>query len=545
MTPASRLPRFLLALPVLGLIGAGLAAVLLPAAGMLPALGLTTPSLAPFLAFLKTPHVPASLAASLWTGALSTLLALMLALYLAAGFERRTVLRLLLPPMLAVPHLSLALGLDTLFGPAGWLVRLLSPWATGLVRPPNWPEQPFLAGLPLVLGLVLKETPFLLLAAAAALPALGLERQGRVAAGLGYGPVEAWWKLSVPRLLPYLRLPLLAVLVYGVTNVEMAAVLGPTTPPPLSLRLLQGFRDPDLAARTAASAGACVLALGVFALALPLCMGRPFMALSAPWRLRGPSGRRGLWTRSLSDAGTIGLLAFWALAGAMLVLWSSAGPWRFPAVLPDRLDATTWTGTGLDGLLGLTGMTALIATAAAGLAALLALLELETRPRGAPAPFWVYLPLLLPQIAFVPGVGVLYLSLHLEGTFAAVIVLHALMALPYAHLFLAEAHRGIDPRYVMTARALGHGPLAVFWRVRLPLLRPALLACLAVGFAVSCGLYLPTLFAGAGRIVTLPVEALALGSGGDRRLIAALGLVLALLPLLAFALRAALQRAWR
>ena len=39
----------------------------------------------------------------------------------------------------------------------------------------------------------------------------------------------------------------------------------------------------------------------------------------------------------------------------------------------------------------------------------------------------------------------------------------------------------------------------------------------AVGFAVSAGLYLPTLFAGGGRFVTLTTEAVTLASGGDRR----------------------------
>ena len=71
----------------------------------------------------------------------------------------------------------------------------------------------------------------------------------------------------------------------------------------------------------------------------------------------------------------------------------------------------------------------------------------------------------------------------------------------------------------------------VFWRVKLPmLLRPVLIAC-AVGFAVSVGQYLPTLFAGGGRVATLTTEAVTLSSGGDRRVIGAYALLQALLPL--------------
>ena len=51
-----------------------------------------------------------------------------------------------------------------------------------------------------------------------------------------------------------------------------------------------------------------------------------------------------------------------------------------------------------------------------------------------------------------------------------------------------------------------------------------MLTAAAVGFAVSVGQYLPTLLVGAGRIQTLTTEAVALASGGDRRVIGAYGL---------------------
>ena len=61
------------------------------------------------------------------------------------------------------------------------------------------------------------------------------------------------------------------------------------------------------------------------------------------------------------------------------------------------------------------------------------------------------------------------------------------------------------------------------------LLKPVLVA-LAVGFGVSAGQYLPTLFAGAGRIVTLTTEAVTLSSGGDRRIVGLYTLLAAFLP---------------
>jgi putative thiamine transport system permease protein len=70
--------------------------------------------------------------------------------------------------------------------------------------------------------------------------------------------------------------------------------------------------------------------------------------------------------------------------------------------------------------------------------------------------------------------------------------------------------------------------------VKLPLLtRPILVAC-AVGFAVSVGQYLPTLFSGGGRIVTLTTEAVTLSSGGDRRILGIYAVLQTGLPLLAY-----------
>ena len=70
-----------------------------------------------------------------------------------------------------------------------------------------------------------------------------------------------------------------------------------------------------------------------------------------------------------------------------------------------------------------------------------------------------------------------------------------------------------------------------------------LLVAFAVGFAVSVSQYLPTVFAGGGRLETLTTEAVSLAGGGDRRLIGMLVFAQSVLPFLAFLLAAALP-AW-
>ena len=68
-------------------------------------------------------------------------------------------------------------------------------------------------------------------------------------------------------------------------------------------------------------------------------------------------------------------------------------------------------------------------------------------------------------------------------------------------------------------------------QVRLPLLLRPTLVAFAIGFAVGVGLYLPTLFAGAGRIATLTTEAVTLSSGADPRVMGVYTMLQAFVPL--------------
>ena len=154
----------------------------------------------------------------------------------------------------------------------------------------------------------------------------------------------------------------------------------------------------------------------------------------------------------------------------------------------------------------------------------------------------LYVPLLVPQVAFLFGSQVLSIQIGIDGTWVALVWSHLLFVLPYVFLSLADHYRALDERYSRTALCLGASPNRVFWRVKLPmLLRPVLFAA-AVGFAVSVTQYLPTLFAGAGRFVTLTTEAVSLSAGGDRRVMGVFAFLQAALPLIAFAAALALPR---
>ena len=535
----------------LGPIAAGLAGTLLPAFGYLPVLGLTLSPLDPWRMLLAAPGLGTALTLTLTSGLLSAAISYALAVGLCAAFHDRpwfTRLRLMLAPLLAVPHAALAIGFAFLIAPSGWIARMLSPWLTGWDRPPALATVADPHALALTAALVLKETPFLLLMMLAALNQVPSHRLMAVSRSLGYGPAVGWLKTVLPLVQKQIRLPLYAVLAYALSNVDMAIVLAPGTPPPLAVQLLRWFNDPDLAMRFPAAAGAVLLCLLV-ALVIALTRGIEALAgwLGRRWIAAGSRGQGGVGIRLTAGlGGGLGLcLSVLALLG--LGLWSLAGRWRYPDALPQTLTLSTWMRQSE--ALALPFWTTLWAGLAAVLIALalvLACLEHEQRRGRALSQrgLWLlYLPLLVPQVGFLFGVQVLLVVARLDGSAVALVWSHLLFVLPYVYLALAAPYRALDARYERTARCLGAGPARVFWRVKLPiLLRPILIAA-SIGFAVSVSQYLPTLFAGAGRYTTLTTEAVSLSAGADRRVVAVFAFAQGALPFLGFAL-ALLLPAW-
>lgn len=543
--PALTLGLFLLP------IGAGLFGTLLPAFGWLPALGGERLGLEPWRALFAQPGLGRAVLVSLVSGIGATLAAFAIVLLFCAGCHRSRLfrrLRLLLAPLLAVPHAAMAIGLAFLIAPSGLLARLVSPWATGWTLPPDLATVNDPWGLALLLGLTVKELPFLLLMTLGALGQVRAPQRLRTARSLGYGPATAWLKTVLPALYPLIRLPLYAVLAFSLSVVDMAIVLGPSTPPSLAVLVVRWFYEPDLSLRFVAAAGA-LLQLGLVAGAIALwALGeRLAAALGRRWLAAGGRGGSGRAVELAGGAAALGAVGL-GLAGLLgIALWSLAWRWRWPDALPGAWSLETWRRQ-LDGLAA-SGTTTLLLGLAATLAALVLVVGcLEREQRGGRRPgrgaLWLlYLPLLVPQVAFLFGVQVLAVRLGLDGRWPALVWSHLLFVLPYVFLALAESYRALDPRYGRAARCLGAGPERLLWRVRLPMLLRPLGFAAAVGFAVSVAQYLPTLFAGAGRFATLTTEAVALAAGGDRRVLAVYAFLQALLPLLGFLAAIALP-AW-
>jgi putative thiamine transport system permease protein len=510
-----------------------------------------------------------ALAMSLWSGVASTVLATAASAWLLSRTARPAQLQRLLQRqawMLAVPHAAFAMGLVLWIAPSGWLLRLFSPWATGLDAPPPWPTTQDPWGLGLIAVLTLKEIPFLLWSAGSHLlrpeVAARLQRELQLAASFGYGTEAAWWRIVWPQLLARMAAPLLAVLAYSLTVVDVALVIGPGSPPTLAVLAWQWLQDANVDHNAQGGAAAWALAALVV-----LCAAAAWALLQAPlwrrWRssgapqmMRWDTNWHGMAMHSAAapspgihaaagTAATALLTALYLAILTALLLGSFMGSWPFPALLPAHWSTAAWHTVWDSAASVWTTLWLAAASAACALLWVLAWLELAPPHWQARVQTLVYLPLVLPGLLWVLGLHRLALAWGLDASATGVWLAHVLACLPYVYLSMVGAYSGYDQRWWQLAASLGTTRWAFLLQAKWPMLRATIAAGFAVGFAVSVAQYLPTLYLGGGRFATVTTEAVGLASGGQRSLMAAFAWLQWLLPVLVFAVAARLARGRR
>jgi len=241
------------------------------------------------------------------------------------------------------------------------------------------------------------------------------------------------------------------------------------------------------------------------------------------------------------------LLVAWFLTPLLpLGLWAGAETWSGPSRLPQRWGTGNLTsvfasggGTAVLRSLALGSAVAALATPAGAVAARALALRQLRRPRLVAG--LLFAPVALPVFAVVMGLNVVFLRLHVPG-FVGIALVLVVAALPYTTFLMRAAYAAYDVAFEDEARTLGASPGAVRWRVRLPLLFPALAGAAFLAFLVGWSDYIVTLLLGGGRYVTLPMLVASAASGtGNEPTVAALSLV-ALAPPVLLLLTAGLLR---
>jgi putative thiamine transport system permease protein len=372
-------------------------------------------------------------------------------------------------------------------------------------------------------------------------------RSRNMTTALGYGKLAGFAFVLWPQLYKQIRVAIFAVLAFSASVVDVSLILGPSTPPPLSVVLVRWMNDPQLTYRFVASAGA-LLQLGLVLVLFGVWLGVERLGAILLHRA-AQSGRR----YGADNAPRVALMTIgWALTlsviigVALLGVWSIAGLWTFPDAMPHTLNMNSWA-RALPSIGAPLLATFIIGFTSAFLATLLCILCLATdsassktfRLMGAA----LSLPLIVPQTAFLFGLQVAALKSNVGYGYMALVITHLVFVLPYVFLSLAHPFQSLDKRYVLMALALGKSHTRALFDVQLPLLLRPIITAFAVGFAVSVGLYLPTLLIGAGRIPTITTEAIALASGGNRRTIGVYAFLQSIIPFTGFALAIAIP-AW-
>ena len=485
--------------------------------------------------FLSNPLLPHARITTAISAILGTVLAIIIALLIAIQLYPGSLwlqLRRRLPLMLSVPHAAFSIGFFFLIAPSGWLSRLIAQ-VMNWTMPPAWVTVQDEYGLSLALALAIKESWFLLWALSALLNERIVSQQMTIVRTLGYNRWQAWRYILLPQLLPRLGWPFTAVFAYSLSVVDMSIILGPTNPPTLAVLIWRWLTDADPIQQAQGSVAAVVLFLF---LASVIFLVR-FLWSKLLHSNYYPNGKR-VTTRPTSALRLYRPL-FWLgyTIVILLIAWSLAGTWFFPAVLPDAFSLHNWLQADFTPF----STSLWLASAVCFLCLPIALIWLEWGPQRYNA--LIYIPLIVPAMPLVAAQYAALLAWDLDSTIVGLIWSHLLWVLPYMILTLVGPYREFDQRYMTTARALGFSRLHACLTVKWPILIRPILASMAVGFAVSIAQYLPTLFAGGGRFVTVTTEAVALSSGGSRQTLAVQALLQIILPLSAFFI-AALIPVW-
>ncbi|XDF79647.1 thiamine ABC transporter permease [Aliivibrio fischeri] len=516
----------------------GLLGVAVSALGYIPPLGMHHFSLDGFALVFSWEGVWRSIGLTIYSAITSSYLACLITfavLQATWGSRFWRKVELSLSPLLATPHVAFAIGFAFLFAPTGMGVRALHGLFGYDASPQDINDLAFLIKDPHALGLIvmlaLKEVPFLLLMSISILTQLKIDQIEKVSASLGYSKAQMWWKCVFPQWLAKLRFPMLAVIAYSLSVVDVALIIGPTNPPTFAVLVWQWFTEPDLNLLPRAAAGAVVLfAIASLLIAFARLVEWTITKGIKCWQYSGRSGIS-LPGKSLF----LLIISLTVLMVPLMIIWSFAQRWRFPDLLPSRYSERFWQ-LEWDSILSTINQSLSIAIITASIALVLAVLAHEYRIKykwQVPG-YIIAIPMLIPQLSILFGLQVVTLYLSSDSYFFWVCWAHVFFAFPFVYLSLDGPWKSFDTGLTRVALSLGKSPLQAWWKVKMPILLPAIVFAWAVGISVSLAQYLPTLMLGAGRISTITTEAVALSSGFDRRVTAIYAIWQALLPLFFF-----------
>ena len=496
----------------------------LPSFGYFPILGKSEFNLNYFYISFNIAGISKSIIMSLFTGLGSTLLALFFSqVILLYFFKTRAYnyIKIIISPLIALPHITMAIGLIFLFSPSGLFFRLFSPWLTGFDRPPNFFIIPDEYGFFLILGLILKEIPFFILVSLSAIQQFSARQIFDLGKSLQNSNFSSWCILIFPLIYKKIRLVIFIVIAFTASVVDMSLILAPSTPSTLAIRILQIYQSSDIDSFFIASNLALIQLLIIIILLLSWMILERIVEhkLFFIFFMKILSFKI-FFLKNLIFASAAILFSLSVLGIFSSLLWGFSKNWYFPSFFPNSIDIDTFINFYNENKF-IIFISIFISVVVSFLSSLLTIIWVELmdilKMKKLYLEWIIFIPLFIPQISFLIGLQSFIILFNFDSFLIPLIIIQLFYVIPYSFIILAPSLREIKKDIIRIAASLGKNRFQRLVQIKLPIIMSSFLTSFAIGMLVSFSLYIPVYFIGAGRVTTLTVEALNLALSGSRQ----------------------------
>ncbi|MCF6305173.1 MAG: ABC transporter permease, partial [Rhodobacteraceae bacterium] len=113
-------------------------------------------------------------------------------------------------------------------------------------------------------------------------------------------------------------------------------------------------------------------------------------------------------------------------------------------------------------------------------------------------------PMIVPLIISAAGMYFFYSRIGLQGTYAGVVLAHAVLGIPFVIITVTATLVGFDRSLTRAAANLGAGPIRTFFKIQMPLILPGVVSGGLFAFITSFDEVVVVLFVGSAAQKTLP-----------------------------------------
>ena len=249
---------WLLLLPFLGvtaLVVVSVWNILVQSLGLIPAFGLTEPTIEYYRQVLTSETFLGSLGASLKIAVFSAVLATFLGVLVCValvGSRKNGIVHVVRLPLL-VPHIVVALFVITICSQTGLIARGAA--AMGIIADSTqFPQLLFTDSyVGVVLAYLWKEIPFVAYFVLALMSSVS-STLGEAAENLGASPRKSFFLITLPLSLPAITKAFLIIFIFAFGGYELPLILGATVPKALPVQAYLSYMDPNLLNRPYAMA---------------------------------------------------------------------------------------------------------------------------------------------------------------------------------------------------------------------------------------------------------------------------------------------------